>query len=92
MQPKRIPRRLHLVSRPVIRRPMRSSCCNGQGGIRRHLDLQGLAALIATLMGCCLELELGLSLELGLLAGGCGRGGMAGSSGAARDIHGEPSS
>jgi hypothetical protein len=46
-----------------------SASCHGQGRIRRYLDLHGLSARMASaVMRCCLELQLGLGLELGLLA------------------------
>lgn len=93
MQSKGIRRRSHLAP-PVAKlgRLMGSRLCSrfrsrsdGDGGIGRHLDLQRLPA-VPTPLRRGLELELGLSLSLDLLARGC-RGCMARSSGAAGNVH-----
>lgn len=77
MQPEGIRWWLHLAPPPVIARVavvaalrrLVSASCHGQGRIRRYLDLHGLSARMASaVMRCCLELQLGLGLELGLLA------------------------
>lgn len=74
---------LHLAPPPVIAvialvalvavvaalRRLVSASCHSQGRIRRYLDLHGLSARMASaVMRCRLELQLGLGLELGLLA------------------------
>lgn len=58
-----------LVAVVAALRRLVSASCHSQGRIRRYLDLHGLSARMASaVMRCRLELQLGLGLELGLLA------------------------